>query len=218
MKTLSFVKILPLSLALAATAFALTPSAVRAQTNDPSKPIEHTGGFVVGFDGNFTNSDGTTGTFTYRVTEYSATGSATTYVFTRDADKLTRTEATFTNKNPDGTQTVQTTITDYGAAGAFSSTLTVTKQGHGQFIGQGTYTTPAGVTGTVTSVRTKSKSGQVTSTTYNGPAGATTEVQTEVTGNPATTVKTARVGPGGQAAVVQTRTSSLTPLGSFPIN
>ena len=138
----------PLSfLVLAATAcagFALTSSHAWAQTDTTTKTIT----------GDFRFTDGNKGTYVRTITTTATTESDVT-VFTRASDQATSTDTTDTTENSDGTRLVQYSHNDFGATAQYTASKTVTPQKHGEASGTGTYTTAAGVSGSLTTLETK---------------------------------------------------------------
>ena len=106
------------------------------------------------FRGVFKSSDGDKGTYV-RTTTKSDTSFSTSIVFTRDSDQATRIDTENRTTDADGNRAVTLSDTDFGATAAYTAQKTVTKEKHGQFVGQGTYTTPTGDTGVLTTLESK---------------------------------------------------------------
>ena len=149
--------------------------------------------------GNFKSTDGNSGTFVNTVTVNSATSKSDIVVFTRSSDGAKKTDSTDTTINSDGTRTVAHSDIDYGATAAFTSTKTLTKEKHGQFVGKGTFTTAAGTTGTLTTLETKAETVNVVSAVYNNSTtGVTNDLRLEDDGFGFVTVKTLSLDPTGK--------------------
>lgn len=156
--------------ALAALSLCLAPNLASAQSTDAAAatvtyPVTRT------LTGNFKSTDGNSGTFVETITLNSATSKSDTTVYTRSKDGESRTETSSTVTNADGSRTVDYSDTEYNATAPFVSQKTITKESHGQFYGQGTYTTAAGVTGTLTSLETRADSVNVVSTVFKAADG-----------------------------------------------
>ena len=192
------------TLALAALGFALLPAHASAQTATETTstltfPVTHT------FSGNFKSTDGNSGTFVNTVTTNSATSKHDVVVFTRSSDSETKTDTTDTTTNADGSRTVAYSSLDYGATTPFTSNKTITKEKHGQFVGTGTYTTAAGVSGDLTTLESKADIVDVVSAVYNSSStGITNALHLEEDGFGFVTVKTLDLAPGGKLTVVVT--------------
>ncbi len=193
---------------LAAAACTLAPAGAFAQSTEsapttataPVYPVVHT------LSGNFRATDGNSGAFVETITANSATSRSAVTVFTRAKDGATSTDKSSTVINPDGTRTVDFSATGYGATASFTSHKTVSKETHGQFSGQGTYTTAAGVSGTLTTLETRAEIVSVVSTVYLSAAGLTSDLRLEEDGFGFTTVKTINLDPAGKVTtVVHTR-------------
>lgn len=200
----------PRFLCAAVLALPLLPALASAQDTGRA-PVHPTHpALAIPSTGSFKSTDGTTGT--YKETEILFDlnrSSSTTVVFTRDADHATRTEKTDYLTNPDGTHTENVSTTDYGATAAFTSSRVVTTLARGQTAGQGNYTTPDGVSGTLTTLETVSSLGvDALTSVYNSPtAGLSTEQRTQTVPAGKVIIKTIRVDAGGNASsVIQTRT------------
>ena len=184
------------TLALAALTLSLAPARVSAQT---TYPVVHT------YSGNFKSTDGNSGTFVNTVTTTSATTKDDVVVYTRSSDSETKTDTTDTTINGDGSRTVAYTSMDYGATAAFTSNKTITKEKHGQFVGTGTYTTAAGVSGDLTTLESKADIVNVVSAVYNSSTtGITNDLRLEEDGFGFVTVKHLDLAPGGVLTVVVT--------------
>ena len=216
MKTNVSARLLPFTFAIMAIALSLAPTTGSAQTDLP--PVKHPGnGIVLGISGNFKSTDGVSGNFQQTEIPYSVKSSITTVILTRSTDQATRTETTTDLTNADGTRTESLTVTDYGATTSFTSSRTITSEGRGQSVGQGTYLAADGTTGTLTTLETQPSPGvDVLSTVYNSPgAGISHEQRTQTTLAGKTVIKTLNIDPSGNVtSVVQTRI----PISAFPVH
>ena len=189
------------ALALLAVGFTLSPARVSAQTATATVtyPVVNTR------SGNFKSTDGNSGTFVNTITTTSATTKTDVVVFTRSSDSATRTDTTDTTINEDGSRTIAHSSVDYGATAPFTSNRTLTKEKHGQFVGTGTYTTAAGVTGTLTTLETKAETVSVVSAVYNGSGvGITNDLRLEDDGFGFVTNKVLSLDPTGKLTEVVT--------------
>ncbi len=197
-----------LSCALALVLSSL-PALVSAQDADraPVKPAHPA--LAIANGGSFKSTDGTTGTYKETEILYDLNRrSSRTLVFTRASDQATRTEKTDYLTNPDGTHTENVSVTDYGAAAAFTSSRMITTLGRGQSTGRGVYTTADGVSGTLTTLETGSTPGvNVLTTVYNSPtAGLSTEQRTQTILAAKIVIKTVSVdASGASSSEIQTR-------------
>ena len=141
---------------LAAATFAfglfLTAGTLSAQTTKTIK-------------GDFKSSDGNKGTFVRTVVTNGATTTDTT-VFTRKSDEATRTDVETRTANTDGTHAVTVSHLDFGATAAYTAQKTVSNEKHGEFVGKGTYTTPTGDTGTLSTLESANGPINVVSATH----------------------------------------------------
>ncbi len=206
---LSFVA-LP-ALAILAASLALAPTRVSAQDltgsistvfATSSEPLTTVYPVVQTRSGNFKSTDGTSGTFVNTITTSSATTKSDVVVFTRSSDGKTKTDTTNTTTNGDGSREVAYSSVDYGATAPFTSSKTVTKEKHGQFVGTGNFTTADGTSGTLTTLETKAETVNVVSAVYNNSTtGITNDLRLEDDGFGFVTAKHLSLDPTGKLTV-----------------
>ena len=146
--------------------------------------------------GDYHSSDGNSGTYVETIT---INGNTKTddVISTRNSDKKTSTDNTSTTVNPDKSRTITHSETAYGATAEFTSQRTVDKV-KGGFSGTGTYTTAAGVSGTLTSLETSAGTDGVRTIAYTASTGGvTTDLRVEYDGFGFALVKTFSLAPDG---------------------
>ncbi len=158
----------PLSaLALVAAAFAaLSVAPVSASAQDTTKTIT----------GHFKDSDGNKGKYVTTITTNGTTTTEQT-IRTRRSDGDTSTDTSTRVENTDGTKTDTYSHNDFGTTAQYVSTKTVTPEKLNEEYATGTFTNAAGVSGTLTSLRSTIGNVDTLSTTRTSSQGTSTELR-----------------------------------------
>ncbi len=157
--------------------------------------------------GNFHSNDGNDGTFVETVAT-NGDSKTDTVVYTRKSDHATSTDITTKVTNPaNDSYTVAYSHTDFGSTAEFTSNKTVDKV-KGGFFGSGTFTTAAGVTGTLRTLETNAADVNVISNAYLPATGAgTNDLRVEEDALGFVVTRTLSVDPSGTTkSIVTTRT------------
>ena len=170
--------------AIAAVGLLLTSGAALAQTTKTIK-------------GHFHSTDGNHGIYVETIATDGDTETKTV-VYTREPDKETSTDITNTVGKGTGTRTVAYSHTDFGSTAEFTASKTITKV-KGGFVGTGTYTTAAGVTGTLKTLETFAADVSVVTATYTPSTGTgdTTDLRLEEDALGFVAVKDITIDPNG---------------------
>ncbi len=156
-----------LAAATLAAGLFLAAGAVSAQSTAPASTTKT-------ITGNFKSTDGNKGTYVRTIVTEGVTQTDTT-VFTRASDQATATDVTTRTNQGNGVVVFNIKNTGFGETASYIATKTVTRQGRGNFAGTGTYTTPSGDSGTLTTLESNGAQVNVETTLRNSPKTGITE-------------------------------------------